>query len=418
LLAARLSPPTLGGPMRLFVASAILAAALVLISADAETSTKFDVAASIVPEAEVQFLHRTAPQVFALQESVFQDAGNSTDAAAPAAAPAVDPTATEAAESEKKDELTAEAQEKKAEMDQQQADLQLKAAAKMKKAEMKAEEEKTKQDNQMKLKMEKIKADSQASMADAQLKVDAANKADSDASLYDTKLQQKLKVSKVKEQGEKKQEDVKEKSKKKALKVKLQAKMEKMRAKEDAQKQKREMKDPVAKELRKRERSAARDVRAESQHLTRVTRRMNRAAKYSVRQMRAHVLERVRAQEKLASKVVAAYAKKKGIKTTRAVHFKLDIPDGVPGFSSDGDQDQGDGYTDAVSPFNQPQPGGAPAGKKAVDSSPYVPLRFATAEMVRDSKAAFGPGSATKAAQRGVELAEAMASERRRRTRL
>jgi hypothetical protein len=396
--------------MRLYVACAIFAITLVLISADAETSTKFDVAASIVPEAEVQVLHRTAPQVFALQESVFQDAGNSTDAAAPAAAPAADPAAAEAAESEKKDELSAEAEEKKAEMDQQQADMQLKADAKMKKAEMKAEEEKTKQENQLKLKMEKIKADAAANMADAQLKVDAADKADSDATLFDTKLQQKLKVSKVKEQGEKKQEDIKEKSKKKALKVKLKAKMEKMRAKEDAQKQKRALKDPVEKELRKRERSAARDVRAESQHLTRVTRRMNRAAKYSVRQMRAHVVERVRAQEKLASKVVSAYAKKKGIKTTSAVHFKLDIPDGVPGFSSDGDQDQGDGYTDAVTPATQQQPS-APAGKKAVDSTPYVPLRFATAEMVRDSKAAFGPGSATKAAQRGVELAEAMASE-------
>jgi len=49
------------------------------------------------------------------------------------------------------------------------------------------------------------------------LQVDAVNKTDSAASLYDTKLQEKLKVSKVKEQGEKKQEHAKEKSKKQAL---------------------------------------------------------------------------------------------------------------------------------------------------------------------------------------------------------
>merc|ERR1719271_1472269 len=117
----------------------------------------------------------------------------------------------------------------------------------------------------MKLKMEKIKAEAAENMASAQLKDDAANKADADADQYDLSLQEKLKVLKVKEAGDKKQEKIKEKSKKKAEKVKSDAEMEKMRAKEDAEKEKRKERDPVEKELRKRERAAARDVRAETQ---------------------------------------------------------------------------------------------------------------------------------------------------------
>merc|ERR1711959_873045 len=89
-----------------------------------------------------------------------------------------------------------------------------------------------------------------------------------------------------------------------AKKVKLAAKMEKMRTQENLVKKRRVLKDPAQKRLRKQQRRAAREVRGTTQHLTRVARRMNRAAKYSIRQMRAHVVERVHEQEKLAAEVV------------------------------------------------------------------------------------------------------------------
>merc|ERR1711935_418269 len=112
---------------------------------------------------------------------------------------------------------------------------------------------------------------------------------------------------------------------KKAAKVKMMAKTEKLRTKESMLKKKRLLEDPANKRLRHQQRQASRQGRMTTTHLTRVTRRMNRAAKYHVRTMRRHVVDQIDAQEALASKVVKQYAKKLGIKTRPTVHF--DLPD-------------------------------------------------------------------------------------------
>merc|ERR1711871_1290557 len=135
------------------------------------------------------------------------------------------------------------------------------------------------------------------------------------------------------------------------------------------------MGDPAAKKLRKQERSAARAVRVTTQHLSRVTRRMNRRAKYAIRQMRAHVVDRIRKQEDAASKAVKQYAKKHGIKTVPVVHFHL--PDDLDN-SKDGDDKDDD------------------------DDIPYVPLKYSNEQMVDTARAAFPVGAASEAASAAV----------------
>merc|ERR1712159_798471 len=143
-----------------------------------------------------------------------------------------------------------------------------------------------------------------------------------------------------------------------------------MRTQENLVKKRRVLKDPAQKRLRKQQRRASREVRATTQHLTRVARRMNRAAKYNIRQMRAHVVERIHEQEKLAAQVVKKKAAQLGFKTSPEVHFKLDMP---------GDS------------------------KKPKMPESYVPIKYANKELVQDAKAAFSPGDANKAASASVE---------------
>jgi len=171
---------------------------------------------------------------------------------------------------------------------------------------------------------------------------------------------------------------VKEKATKKTAKVKFQAKQDKMRTAENMQKQKRVLKDPAAKKLRKQERSAARAVRVTTQHLSRVTRRMNRRAKYAIRQMRAHVVDRIREQEDVASKTVKQYAKKHGIKTVPVVHFHL--PDALNDSKDEDDKDDDDKDDDKD------------------DDDTYVPLRYSNEQMVDAARAAFPAGAASEAA--------------------
>merc|ERR1711988_1181785 len=133
------------------------------------------------------------------------------------------------------------------------------------------------------------------------------------------------------------------------------------------------------------ERSAARAVRVTTQHLSRVTRRMNRRAKYAIRQMRAHVVDRIRKQEDVASKAVKQYAKKHGIKTVPVVHFHL--PDDLDN-SKDADDKNDDDKDDD--------------DKDDDDDIPYVPLKYSNEQMVDTARAAFPVGAASEAASAAV----------------
>lgn len=108
-------------------------------------------------------------------------------------------------------------------------------------------------------------------------------------------------------------------------------------------------------------------------------RRKYRLHKYDLRQQRKQVLQRIRQQEMLASKVMKRYANKYGIKTPKTVHFR---------------------------PFKNVKDWGkslATVPKKNIGpNTKYMPVTMATHEMVRDSKSAFQEGEAREAASEAV----------------
>merc|ERR1712046_562416 len=100
------------------------------------------------------------------------------------------------------------------------------------------------------------------------------------------------------------------------------------------------------------------------------------------------------AQEQLASKVVRQEAKKLGVKTTPTVHFKLNLPK-LGENNADGAVKQTAGV-DADGAVKQ----------TAAKPDSFVPLKFASPQMVADAKEAFSPGEARSAASHGVAMAE------------